>query len=450
MPNNQESLKPGPEIVKMFRQSIAPFSKKLVALHPHLYGSLYRRASEIHALDKILDHLKEADQEAKTHRYTLLPPLLLAVKEALYGHPPLSWWNLFTASLGYAFRGGSEAANNKEELYYLNAISEILTGIIRNYQSPNTKLLLDIRLTALEVDTRIVELEKIPEGVQEVNQTLDYLVSEFQLLIQDLKKVVKLPKQGWSQSGETLLFYVEKVNRLMGILQNVELTDLQAHNLFFQQGHAQELRQGIELLIKEFTFQPDDSTIEFWGKPQLDALFELFDFFPDMILVLAPKEAYSFLQRAEDLFVADPSLDKVRPSIFSSMSLKRYVLQYALECKRQFEQFKAQAKTASGERGNSQVFASRLKNYFSAENDLHHLCSLVRFKQGDCPTFRCDTAQVQSEILNRMVVMANLAEPQQLDALLKSFSEEEKEGRYFLLQEVILEQFIRWRKQGIY
>lgn len=439
--------KDGEEIIKMFRQSIAPYSKKLVALHPHLYGSLYRRASEIQALDKILSNLRIADEEAKAHRYGMLPSILFAIKDALHGQAPLSWWNLFTATVGYALRGANDAAKNAEEIQYLTQISDILTRIIRNYQSPNTKFLLEIRLTALEVDTRLLELEKIPEGIQEINQTLEYLVSEFQLVTEELKKVVQLPPESWSHNSNTLLHYVAAVNRLMEILRNVEITDLATYNTFAQQDHVQGLKSSIEGFLQGFSLEGND---EVWAQEQLKSLFELFAYFPDLILLLPPKELYSFLGQMEGYFLADPNFNKTRPEIFYSPELKNYVNYYDQQCREYFEHLSAVAKGKVKDAAVSRDPVKYYKNYFVTENDLHHLCTLIHFKQKDFSQVRCNPELVQKEILNRLVILANLSQPKDLDAILKSFTDDEKENRYFLIQEVILEQFIRWRKQGIY
>lgn len=447
MSTHNDKDKGADELVKMFRDSIAPYSKKLVALHPHLYGSLYRRASEIQALDKILSNLHIADEEAQTYRYGTIPPILSSIKDALHGQAPLTWWSLFTATIGYALRGANDKAKNAEEVRYLTQISEILTRIIRNYQSPNTKLLLEIRLTALEVDARLLELEKIPEGVKEVNQTFDYLVSEFRLLTEDLKKVVQLPLESWSHNSDTLLHYVDAVNKLMEILRNVEATDSATFNTFVRFDHTEELKKSIEGFLAKFTLDDSD---EMWSKEQLETLFRLFGYFPDSILLLPPKELYSFVGRMEHLFLSDPNFNKSRPDIFYSDELKNYINYAAGKCKENFDHLSAVAKGKVKDPAISKDPVRNYKNYFVSENDLHHLCTLIHFKQNDFSTVRCDPEGIQKEILNRMVILANLSQPKDLDALLKSFSDDEKENRYFLLQEVVLEQFIRWRKMGIY
>lgn len=450
MPKKTHDEAKGPEIVKMFRQSIAPYSKKLVALHPHLYGSLYRRASEIQALNKILIHLQAASEDAKQQKYTQLPPILAAIKDALQGHPPLSWWNLFTATVGYAFGRSNDEAKNSEETQYLKAISEILTEMIRRYQSPNTKLLLEIRLTALDVDARLVELDKIPTGVQEVNETLEYLTSEFQLLIQELKQVISLPKESWSQNKETFLHYTVKANRLMNIAENVKATDLGTFIQFAKQGDAEKLKSSLGNFLNQFTLEDNSSTLDFWQMEQLNSLFELFAHFPNLLIELPPKELYTLLRQADRLFIADPKLDKVRPAIFFSEILQNYVIHFTEQGTKRFKDLCAQTKEAKSNAGVPKDLVTPYKNYFVAENDLHHICSLIHFKEKKPLASKCDPAQIQKDILNRLISLTNLSQPNDLDVLLKSFSEEEKEGRYFLIQEIILEQFIRWRKLGIY
>lgn len=447
--NTQDEAK-SPEMAQMFRQSIAPYSKKLVALHPHLYGSLYRRASEIQALNKILIHLQAAAEDAKQHKYTQLPPILAAIKDAIQGHPPLSWWNLFTATVGYAFGSSDDEAKNSEETQCLKAISEILTEIIRHYQSPNTKLLLEIRLTALDVDARLVELDKIPTNVQEFNETLGYLTSEFQLLTQELNQVISMPKESWSQNNKTFLHYTTKANRLMEIAENVRATDSGTFMQFVKQGDPEKLKNGLNNFLHQFTLEDNSDATDFWQMEQLNTLFDLFTHFPDLLVALPPKELYTLMRQADRLFTADPKLDKVRPGIFFSENLKNYVIYFAEQNAKRFKDLCVQTKNAKSNAGIRKDLVPPYKDYFVAENDLHHICSLIHFKEKKPLASKCDPAQIQKDILNRLISLTNLSQPNDLDNLLKSFSEEEKEGRYFLIQEIILEQFIRWRKLGIY
>ncbi len=435
-------------IVTMFRQSIAPYSKKLVALHPHLYGSLYRRASEIQALDKILIQLNTVREEAKHHRYDHLLPILEAIKDALHGQPELSWWTHFTTSVGYAFGTTNNQTKNTEEIKYLTAISSILTEIIREYHSSNTKLLLDVRLTALEVDARLVELDKIPEGVQEVNETFDYLTSEFQLLIQELENIVQLPKDSWIHNSKSLLHSIEKTNNLMNIVVNIEQTDLATFQTFEQSGYIQKLEKGIGDILKEYILIDDPAEMAFWQTPQLNTFFTLFNYFPNLIFSLRTKELCTFLQQTERLFISDTTLDKKRPNIFQSAPLKDFVNICAETCQQRFETLRAISKGLKIDRSISNDLRSHLKQHFMMENDLHHICALVLTKPMD--PVKCDSVQIQKEIVQRMVALSNASQPKDLDVLLKSFSDHEKENRYFLIQEIILEQFIRWRKIGIY
>lgn len=450
MERNQGNGKSGSEIVTMFRQSIAPYSKKLVALHPHLYGSLYRRASEIQALDKILHQLIIVGAEAKEHHYEHLPPILEAIKDALHGQPELSWWSLFTTSFGYAFGTASNQTKNHEEISYLTSISTLLTEIIRNYQSSNTKLLLDVRLTTLEVDARLVELDKIPEGVQEVNETYDYLISEFQLLTQELAKTLQLPKESWNQSSKTVLHYVVKANQLMAIAKNIEQTDLATFQKFEQSGYVQTLQNSIGNILKEFTLPEHASEMAIWQMPQLTSFFELFNYFPDLILLLPTKELSILLQQTERLFIADTLFDKKRPYIFFSPALKEYVNAYANTCKEHHALLFGICKGTITDKTISADLVSRLKSYFTDENNLHHICNLVLSKQREPLLVQCNPTQIQKDIITRMVTLSNASQPKDLDVLLKSFTNEEKEHHYFLIQEIILEQFIRWRKSGIY
>lgn len=449
MSNKQASSKK-PQVTAVFRESIDPYKKKLLALNPHLYNSLYNRASEIYALDEILIKLTTAAEEARHNRYSSLPPVLASLREALSGQPPLSWWKLFKTSLGRAFTGAGENKTNAEEKRYLSSISEKLTEIIRQYQSPKTKLLLEIRLTALEVDARLLELEKIPEGNENINQALDYLVSQFQLLIQELKKIASMPKEDWSSTSKTILEYTAKVNKLMSIVYNLQSNDPSTYAEFITKGYESQLKEGIKQLLSELSLQESIEETEKQGYEALTNFFQFFNYFPELLQILPPKELYNFLGPYEKLFIADPSLEKVRPPIFFSTMLKKYSLQYASECKARFAKLQTAIKEHridSAISGDPIVF---YKNYFITENDLHHICSLIHSTKKDSLLVPCDPQLIQKEILNRLVLFASISQPKNLDAILKSFTEEEKESRYFLSQEIILEQFIRWRKQGIY
>ena len=81
---------------------------------------------------------------------------------------------------------------------------------------------------------------------------------------------------------------------------------------------------------------------------------------------------------------------------------------------------------------------------------MHHICTLVLSKQSEPVRVQCDPVQIQKEIISRMVALSSASQPGDLDQFLKGLSNEEKENQYYLVQEIILEQFIRWHKAGIY
>lgn len=437
-----------PEISKMLQKSILHTSA--LSLHPYFYSSLYKRASEVKALDKILLQLQEAVQSAKSQNYRNLPPILQAIKETLEGRPQMSWWNVFTFSLGYVLTTAEETAkSNEQEIHYLTQISQILTELIRTYHAPNTKLLLEIRLTALEVDARLVEINKIPQDTAQTNETLDYLSSEFQLINQELSHTTQAPKESWVDDSENLLRYVAKTNKLLNVLQNVKETQPQTFAQFCKLQHLKNLYDNFCNILRESTLIESKEKETFWLAPQLDSLFALFDFFPELILILIPNKLYPLLRRAEQLFIADTHLGKVRPPIFASHELKVYLTNYNLHLSENLSELK---KTAKGSPSASQQLVSRFKQTFIEENDLHHISTMVLFKSKEyTPSGELKSpAAIQQEILSRMITLANLSQPRELDAVLKSFSDDERENRYFITQEVILEQFIRWRKLGIY
>lgn len=439
-----------PEIAKMLQESISQTSA--LSLHPHFYSSLYQRASEVKALDKILSQLQEAAQNAKAQNYRSLPPILRAIKETLEGRPPMSWWNVFTFSLGYALTTAEETAkNNDQEIHYLTQISQLLTTLIRNYQAPNTKLLLEIRLTALEVDSRLVEINKIPQDTAQTNETLDYLSSEFQLINQELLHTTQTPKESWVDDTESLLRYVSKANKLLKVLQNVKDAQPETFDQFCKLSHLKNLYDNFCRLLQESTLILSDEQDKIWMAPQLDSIFSLFDFFPDLILTLTPNKLYPLLRKSEQLFIADTNLGKVRPPIFASHELKVYLTSYNQNLSENLNDLKKTVK-GKGTSPSNQQLVSRFKQTFIEENDLHHISTMVLFKGKEYQSSGelKSPAAIQQEILSRMITLANLSQPRELDAVLKSFSDDERENRYFITQEVILEQFIRWRKLGIY
>ena len=171
-------------------------------------------------------------------------PLFRRHKDTLNGKPNLSWWNLFAVSLGNTLAppADEEEKNYPLEIDYLSQIASLLTEIIRHFKSNDTKLLLDIRLTALEVDSRIIELEKMPHSVKESNETLDYLCSEFRLLITELDALQKTERGPWQTDITNLLNYTLKINQLMRILKNVTQSNPEIYTLFRKKELLQHLK----------------------------------------------------------------------------------------------------------------------------------------------------------------------------------------------------------------
>lgn len=448
--NEQSSQKGPPEIVNMFQKSFE--SKESMALHPHLYSGLYLRASEIKALDKIVGQLHEISSEIKAHNYTNLPPLLEAIKDALNGTPHLSWWNLFTVSLGHALDSSTEDEKNDEEKKSLTLIAEILTEIIRYYGSSDTRLLLEIRLTALDVESRLVELIKIPENLGEEGETLDYLASEFKLLNEELRRFKNSDKENWSQDSKNLLHCITKANQLMRVLENIRETNIATYEKFLQLNYFNDLSESVATLLRHSTLLSSQDTPSFWKTPQIESLFELFSHFPESILEIKITEMVTLLKEVERAFIEDMTYDKKRPAIFSFLELKIYATHCNAEFIKQNEHLKAVIKGTKIDQLIKRNLVAYFKKRFTEENDLHHICSMIRFKNRDYEeaSHLKQPAVIQRELLSRMIVLANMSQPRDLDEVLKSFTDEEKEKRYYFLQEVILEQFIRWRKQGIY
>lgn len=444
---------PSQGIVRMFQNSVTQSNKESVALHPHLYSGLYHRASEIKALDKILYDLKLAAEEAKEQKYKNLPPILAAIKDTLNGKPQLSWWNLFTLSIGQALSTSkNEEENNIEENKYLAQISEILTGIIRNFRSPNSKLLLEIRLAALEIDSRVVEIDKIPQDVNDADETLDYISSEFYLLIKELERIKNNPPDQWNRNNLVIYECIKKATQLMRVLTKISETNPKTYQKLISLSLMQKLQSGIDFILSEFRIADDEASIDFWQAEQLDDFFKLFSYLPNNILALRPAELYMLLKQSELLFIENPNLDKKRPKIFSSQELFSYIIYYNEEFIKSNSHMRAVIKGVKEDRAIKQNPIAHFKQRFMEENDLHHIVSKIRLKTKDYEqqsSFKQPSA-IQQEVLNRMILLANISQPKELDAVLKNFTELEKENRYFLSQEVILEQFIRWRKQGIY
>lgn len=453
--NHQETgqgQKPSKGMVKMFQESIGLGKGKSLALHPHLYSGLYNRASEIKALDKILSDLKSAAIKAKQQDYQNLPVILEAIKDTFNGKPKLSWWHLFTLSIGRALSSDqNHQQNNVEECRYLKQISELLTEIIRNFRSSNSRLLLEIRLAALEVDSRLVELDKIPKDDEDPDEMFGYLCSEFKLFAQEIDRLKSSAPETWQNSPQNLLEYIKKSNQLMKILANAAETQPKTYQKFLQEPHLKNIQQGIIFLLQNAKIA-DVNTIAFWKMPALQELFDLTAIVPDSILAISPKYLCTLLLQLEKLFVEDTNPYKKRPAIFTSNVLFNYTQYYNEEFAKAITHFRAVIKGVKEDRAIKQYPQAHFKERFVQENDLHRICSKVRIKSSVLdgnPQLKSPSA-IQQEILNRMVILSNLSQPKDLDAILKTFTEEEKEDRYFLTQEVILEQFIRWRKQGIY
>jgi len=450
---SQPAKNPSQGIVKMFQSSVSLPNKGSVALHPQLYTGLYHRASEIKALNKILSDLKIAAEDAKEQKYQNLPRILAAIKDTLNGKPHLSWWNLFTLSVGHALASPTNDEEiNIEENRYLAQISEILTKIIRNFRSPNSKLLLEIRLAALEIDSRVVELDKIPQDMEDQDETLDYMTSEFNLLIKELDRIKNLAPEEWNRNSEVIYHCINKANQLMRIASNIAETNPKAYQKMIASPLLKKLQAGIEYLLAGFRIDDERDSLYFWQSPQLEEFYKLFNLFPNSILSIRPIELYTLLNQSEKLFIEDNSLDKIRPKVFSSTELNDYISFYNEEFTKINSHIRAVIKGIKEDRTIKQNPVVHYKQRLMEENDLHHICSKIRFKSKDYDqnSQLKHPATLQQEILNRMILLANISQPKELDTVLKSFTDPEKENRYFLSQEVILEQFIRWRKQGIY
>ncbi len=447
------SKTPSQQIVKTFQNSISPSSKESVALHPQLYSGLYHRASEIKALRQILNDLKLAAEEAKQQKYTSLIPIIAAIKETLNGKPSLSWWNLFTLSVGQALASSSnDEEKNIEENGYLVQISDILTKIIRSYRSTNSKFLLEIRLAALEIDSRVVELDKIPQDIEHPDDTFDYISSEINLLIKELDRIKNISTEEWNRNNDVIFQCITKSNQLMRIISNIAESNPKTYIKLISSPLLKKLQNGIIYILSEFRIDDNEDNLKFWQAAQLEEFFKIFDLFQNSILSIKPTELYILLNQSEKLFINDTNLDKKRPRIFASNNLISYISHYNDEFNKVNTHMRAVIKGIKEDRAIKQNPVAHYKQRLMEENDLHHITSKVRFKPKELeqnPSQKSPTA-VQQEILNRMILLANISHPKELDTVLKSFTEDEKENRYFLSQEVILEQFIRWRKQGIY
>lgn len=441
------------DIVGVFQESVMPYSKSQMALHPHLYDTgLYHRASELKALDALVSQLEQILIETRSQNYKNVPSLLNAIKETLTGKPKLSWWNLFTVSIGHALSTAEtdDEQRNEQEIRYLNEISKSLTEIIRSYSSTNTKMLLEIRLTALEVDSRLVELEKMPTIGGESNETLDYLSSEFMLLNEELTNILKSPHQGWKQDIHNLISCISKTNQLMRILQTTLQNQHETYQQFLKKQHLEGLEQKITQRLADAEITSPSVSIEIWTAENLNELFELFQYFPNAINSLNSSFLSSLLIQAEELFVKDTNLHKTRPAIFSSQGIRKYISTKNEEFTKIVEHLRAISKGKVDRTITSNPFAyyrSRLQE----ENDLHTICAMIQYKPSDYSASPLKSpTQIQKDILLRMRIITSCSQPRELDQVLKSFTHDELATRYYLAQEVMLEQFIFWRKNGIF
>lgn len=436
-------------LASVFIKSVSPYRKAL-SLHPHLYGGeLYNRASELIALDRLIGQLKNISGEIQKKSYKNLSPVLEAIKDALNGNPKLSWWNLATISIGSAFSQEDDEEKNIREIEYLTEISGLLTEIIRSYQSTDTKLLLKIRLTALEIDSRLIELEQIPGSTKESKETLDYLSSEFSLLNKELKNLIETPHAQWKNDLEGQLSLIKKANQLMRIIAGLSESSPQAYKLFSKKQHLAELSTQMTELLKKSQLIVTPKKLDFWNAENLNELFALFEFFPAISEHLDFSALVSLFMHCEWLFVNDQSTQKRHPQILSSP----FLIQLAIQKDAMFAQDLEKAKAASKSKTQKSLYTDPVIFYtkrLKEENDLYNLSSMIRDQSGESFSGEKQPSQIQKNSLLRMRAFAHTSQPRDLDNVLKSFSAEDTASRYYLLQESILEQFIYWRKHGIF
>lgn len=436
-------------LAQVFQKSVSPYSKAL-AVHPHLYGGeLYNRASELKALDRLIIQLQLLEPEIKKKNYSLLPPILEAIKDALNGNPKLSWWNLVTVSIGQAFyQEDDEEDKNSQEILCLSEISKILTEIIRTYHSSNTKLLLEIRLTTLEIDSRLIELEKIPGSTKESNETLEYLSSEFHLLTRELDAFIKSAEDSLQDNFSNLQVIVKKIVQLLGIVSHLAETHPEIVRQFNKKEQLQNFIDKVCILIKKTSFFFDPAKMSLWASDDLLSFLNLFIQIPKLVEFISIIDLSTLLIHLEQLFVNDKNLDKTRPSIFASPFLVNFVSKKSLESSTTVDVIRLAAR---GKKDPSIADPLKfLKNALMEENDLHNICTMIRFKSEDLNSGMKNPSAIQNSCLNNLKTMAHNSQPKDLDHILKSFTTDAMATRYFLLQEVILEQFIYWRKHGIF
>lgn len=449
MPERQTTISKEP-LAQVFHKSVSPYSKAL-SLHPHLYGGeLYNRASELKALDRIVTHLRVVADEAKQKKYSNIRPILEAIKDALSGNPKLSWWNLMTISIGHAFsQADDDDYKNMQEKAYLSEISQTLTEIIRTYYSTNTKLLLEIRLTTMEVDSRLIELEKIPGHTKESSETQEYLTSEFRLIDRELDNLSTIPPAKWNENLGNLLTLIRKVNQLMQILESLKVSNPEAYALFCRKDHLQNLSLKMASVIEKCRLIPSDEGMAFWDAANLNEFFNLISNFSGIVDRIQLSDLTTLLIQLENQLVNDPEASKETPPIFSSPVLMQVIIQKDAQAAKLCEQVRA-AVRAKKEHTLIRDPLNFFRTALMGENDLHNLCSMARFSPQESSRQPKSPSQIQRECVLRMKTLAHCSQPKDLEKVLNSFTVEEMAIRYYLLQEAILEQFIYWRKNGIF
>ena len=138
----------------------------------------------------------------------------------------------------------------------------------------------------------------------------------------------------------------------------------------------------------------------------------------------------------------------MRPEIFSS----RELIYYLNGCNEEFSKIAQHLREVSRgkeDRAISKDPVSYFKKCMTDENDLYNICAMSRFNMEMLENSK-GPSPIQAECMGRMRLIAASSQPRYLDALLKELTHEQLENRYSLLQEIILDQFIRWRKQGVY
>lgn len=441
---------PQEPLAEVFQKSITPYSQAL-SLHPHLYGGeLYKRASELKALTRLVKQLREAHEEAKKNQYHNLPPILEAINDTLNDTAKPSWWTIFTHSIGQTFTSeDDEEEKNLREMEYLTEISAILVQIIRTYRSTDTKFLLRVRLTTLEVESRLLELQKLPGCSRESNETLDYLSSEFRLLTSELEILSKAAFKERADNLGSVIALVKKINQLMQVLSRLALSDPATHKQFCSKSYLSDLQRKAVAMIENSDLVRPMQEMSYWNAENVDSLLSFLSYFPDITEAIPLSNLTTLLMHLERLFVDDPSPDKIFPEIFSSAYIKQLVMRSNAKAAKVVDQMKEAIRNKK-DRSLTGSASLNYKNLLMEENDLHNLCAMIHYKPQDFAGSAKSPPLIQKDSLSRMRFIAHSSQPKDLDNVLKSFTADEMATRYFLLQEIILEQFIYWRKHGIY